>query len=157
MPLADTEQFGPLDYQEDAALLFPRGLPGFEQRHRFVLVKQPDLAPLVHLQSLESAELCFVAIPVQVIDQDYHPQLLPEDADLLGVEQLDSTHSLLLALLAVSCDGHVTANLLAPIVVNLATRTALQAVRGDSQYSHQYVLSGSHFVADQDGGQPSCS
>jgi len=158
MPLANTEQFGPLTYQDDAVLLFPRGLPGFEQSRRFVLVKQPELAPLVHLQSLESATLCFLAIPVPVIDATYQPQLSAEDCDTLELDAIDSTHTLLLALLAVTAEGNVTANLLAPVVVNLATKLALQAVRADTRYSHEHQIRDAEVLNDASGeGRILCS
>jgi flagellar assembly factor FliW len=157
MPLAQTEQFGPLDYSDGAALSFPRGLPGFEQNRRFLLIKQPDLAPLVHLQSLESAALCFLAIPVAVIEPAYQPQLSLEDTEVLGLDALDSAHALFLALLAVAGNGNVTANLLAPIVVNVATQTAVQAVRSDLLYSHEHVLTQSQLAGNPAGEQALCS
>jgi flagellar assembly factor FliW len=139
MPHVQTAQFGWLDYREDAVLSFPAGLPGFELCQRFALLEQAGLAPLVHLQSLEIPQLCFLAAPVQTIDPGYQPVLLPEDLALL---QLEGTAQpvLLLALLAAGEDGALTANLMAPVVVNLATRVAVQAVRADTRYSHRHVL-----------------
>jgi flagellar assembly factor FliW len=45
-----------------------------------------------------------------------------------------------LAILTVPKEGPVTANLLAPVVVNLATRVAVQAVRADTMYSHRHPI-----------------
>jgi flagellar assembly factor FliW len=36
--------------------------------------------------------------------------------------------------------GPATANLLAPLVVNLAARLGVQAVRSDARYSHRHPL-----------------
>jgi flagellar assembly factor FliW len=46
-----------------------------------------------------------------------------------------------LALLSIADGGRMTANLLAPIVINLADRVAVQAVRSDLKYSHQHPVS----------------
>jgi flagellar assembly factor FliW len=139
MPRVDTEQFGALEYAEESTLLFPRGLPGFEECSRFVLLDDPGLAPLVHLQSLETPGLCFLALPVRSVDPNYETILASEDREVLGMEgHLQAT--LDLALLSVAADGCLTANLLAPLVIHLATQRAVQAVRLDSRYSHQHVL-----------------
>jgi flagellar assembly factor FliW len=42
-----------------------------------------------------------------------------------------------LALVALHDKFSPTANLMAPIVVNLKTRQGIQAIRQDSQYSHE--------------------
>jgi flagellar assembly factor FliW len=136
MPRVNTGQFGELDYEEESTFLFPRGLPGFEHCRRFVLLNQPSLEPLVHLQSLEIPDLCFLGLPVQSIDSTYEAELTPEDQQVLGHTDV----TLDLALLSLNTSGQWTANLLAPIVINLADRIAVQAVRGDLKYSHQHLV-----------------
>jgi len=125
-------------------MLFASGPPGFEDQTRFVLVEQTELAPVVFLQSLTRAELCFVAVPVGALLPDYDLAMTPEDLERLG---LDSSRQpapgrevLCLALLYAPENGPVTANLLAPIVVNRKTRAAVQAVRSDARYSHRHVI-----------------
>ncbi len=136
MPTAHSEQFGDLEYTEESLLLFPRGLPGFEHARRFVLIEQPQHAPLVHLQSLENASLCFLAAPIRQLEPQYDLRLNPEDQELIR-----ATDSVLeLALLSATTDGQISANLLAPIVIDLPTRVAVQSVRADTRYSHQHPL-----------------
>jgi flagellar assembly factor FliW len=136
MPTAHSEQFGELEYTEESLLLFPRGLPSFEHARRFVLIEQPQHAPLVHLQSLENASLCFLAAPIRQIEPHYELQLNLEDQELIR-----ATDSVLeLALLSATTDGQISANLLAPIVIDLPTRVAVQSVRSDTRYSHQHPL-----------------
>jgi flagellar assembly factor FliW len=136
MPRVHTGQFGELDYEEESTFLFPRGLPGFEQCRRFVLLNQPSLEPLVHMQSLEIPGLCFLALPVRSIDSTYETELAPDDEQTLGGSEM----TLDLALLSVAAEGYLTANLLAPIVINLADRIAVQAIRSDLKYSHKHPV-----------------
>lgn len=136
MPQVHTGQFGELDYEEESTFLFPRGLPGFEHCRRFVLLNQPSLEPLVHMQSLDIPDLCFLALPVQSIDSTYETEVTPEDRQALGPASM----TLDLALLSVGVEGRVTANLLAPVVINLTDRIAVQAVRSDLKYSHQHPV-----------------
>jgi flagellar assembly factor FliW len=117
-------------------LEFPSGLPGFETYTRFVLEHRAEIAPIMVLQSLDSADLCFLAAPVNAIDPAYELAMTAEDQAVLG-----STGEILcLAILSAAKDGPLTANLLAPVVIDARTGRAVQAVRCDSRYSHQHPL-----------------
>src|ERR1051326_5519168 len=134
MPSVSTQRFGDLEYQETSTVLFPSGLPGFEQCRRFVLINQQALEPITFLQSLESPELCFLTIPVQVIDPNYRSTLSEEDEAVLK-----SQERVWLAILAPAENG-LTANLVAPLVINPRTRVGVQAIRTDQLYSHCHPL-----------------
>ena len=136
MPSISTRDFGPLDYDAGAELQFPHGLPGFENQKRFVLIEKDALAPLIFLQSAESEGLCFITVPVQLVDPGYQMGMTEEDHHIL-IE--DSGDLLSLAIVAASANA-ITANLLAPVVINLKTRIGVQAVRPDARYSHQHAL-----------------
>jgi flagellar assembly factor FliW len=144
MPVAHTRRFGVLEYDASSVLTFPAGLPGFEGHTQFAVVEQAELAPIVFLQSLTTPELCFLAAPVAAIDPQYTPSLSHEDLDRLGLDPaqqpVPGVDVLLLALLCAPENGPLTANLLAPAVVNLRTRLAVQAVRCDARYSHQHRI-----------------
>jgi flagellar assembly factor FliW len=144
MPLAYTQRFGALEYDQASVLSFPCGLPGFERETRFVVVEQTEFAPIVFLQSLDGAELCFFAAPVGAVDAGYAMGVTVEDLERLGLDPtrqpIPGEEVLCLALLCAPEGGPMTANLLAPVVVNPRTRVAVQAVRADARYSHQHLL-----------------
>ncbi len=144
MPRIDTIHFGPLDYSEDSLLEFPAGLPAFEDQTRFVLIERPDSSPLVFLQSLGRPELAFLALPALTIEPGYRLEIPPEERALLGFAA-DAPLSigrdvLCLAILTVAGGGPATANLMAPVVVNLATRRGVQVIQTDSSYSYRHPL-----------------
>jgi flagellar assembly factor FliW len=141
---------------------FPQGLPGFETSRRFVLQLQTALAPIATLQSTEqsSSEVCFLVVPVALLVKDYSLLVTREDLRTLGLEEDRQPQApapgtlsnvLCLAILTVPKDGPITANLLAPVVVNLATRVAVQAVRADTAYSHRHPIATLHAT-----GEASC-
>jgi flagellar assembly factor FliW len=138
MPLVSTRDFGEIDVAEDSVVEFPHGLPAFEDERRFVLIQPPTLTPLVFLQSAASPSLAFTALPMPLIDAGYELSMLAEDFEAVGCPAAGDLA--VYALLTLSEDGPVTANLLAPIVVNTGTRKATQAVRSDSRYSHKHPL-----------------
>jgi flagellar assembly factor FliW len=143
MPTVETTNFGRIPYEPDAVLQFPSGLPGFENRRLFVAVRFPQCEPLVFLQSLEDPGLCFVTLPVRVVDPRYRLKLSAEDLALVGLpagrRPRMGEEVLCLAVVSLRESGP-TANLLAPIVVNLANRNAVQAVATDSDYSYRQAL-----------------
>ena len=148
MPRFVTKHFGIVEYQPETVIEFPAGLPGFEQETRFLALEQPGTKPLAFLQSLNRPELCFITLPVNAIDPDYRLAVSADDLRLLELPEdrqpRIGTDVLCLAIISVAENQSPTANLLAPLVVNLRTRRAVQAIAPDSGYSHQHPLSGSH-------------
>lgn len=140
MPQLISRQFGPIEYESDAVLQFPTGLPAFESQTQFLLIERPASAPLLFLQSVADPELCFLTLPVALIDPHYQVSLATEDLQLLGLNPAAESDLpsdvLCLAIVSAPDNGTPTANLLAPVVVNSANRRAVQAVRCDSRYSH---------------------
>jgi flagellar assembly factor FliW len=141
MPSLLTRDFGEVAYEPSAEWLFPRGLPGFEDQNRFVLIERETFKPIVFLQSLKTPALCFLAVSVWVADPAYQVGMTRDDLDALGLNDQPKPGDGALCLAILSGGGAAfTANLLAPVVVNLETRLAVQAVRADSMYSHRHPL-----------------
>ena len=143
MPVIETKNFGKMSFEPESELEFPSGLPGFESRKRFVAATFAHSEPLIYLQSLEDPDLCFITMPILAVDPAYRLTVSGEDLDQLGLSQARQPRIgedvLCVAVISVRETGP-TANLLAPIVVNLRNRRAVQAVAPESDYSHQYEL-----------------
>jgi flagellar assembly factor FliW len=141
---AETRNFGVIQFSDDSVFDFLEGLPGFEDQRQFVLLEQPGTRPLVFLQSLSTAGLCFIAVPVKVAKSDYELCLPPEELASLdlnpGRQPEIGTEVLCLAIVSLQENRPPTVNLLAPLVINLRTRRGIQAVQADSLYSHQHPL-----------------
>jgi flagellar assembly factor FliW len=144
MPRLETARFGWIEYNEDSALEFPTGLPAFEEERRFLLVQQPASRPLAFLQSLRQPGLAFLTLPVQLLVPDYRLALAPEDLASLGFppdrQPVIGRDIVCLAIVAATAGGGPTANLLAPVVINLKNRHGLQVIQSGSGYSHQHRL-----------------
>jgi flagellar assembly factor FliW len=122
---------GDVDSDPQCELLFPAGLPGFEDQRRMLPVEIPAQRPLVYLQSVERAEICFVALPVYVIDPAFQLHISDEERSLLELpENCDpviGADVLCLALL-MPFGRSVQANTNASVVINLHNRRAVQCV-----------------------------
>lgn len=139
----ETKLLGEINYDDDAVIEFPNGLPGFDDFRHFVAVTLEHTNPLVFLQSLEDASLCFTTLPVLSVDPRYRLSLSGEDRDLVDLsaarQPVIGSDVMCLAVLSIRETG-TTANLLAPVVVNPRNLKAVQAVAQESGYSHQHVL-----------------
>jgi flagellar assembly factor FliW len=144
MPFLQTRDFGKLPYDPSAELAFPCGIPGFDDQRRFVIIANEAIAPVLLLQSIDTASLCFLAIAVSVLESEYQSGIGPEDLRVLGLDEnrqpKPGEEALYFAILSPSGNGSFSANLLAPVVVNVATRAAVQAVRHDQLYSHRHQV-----------------
>jgi flagellar assembly factor FliW len=139
MPNWNSRKLGSIEYDQADVLTFPKGLAGFEKETSFVPVQRQGYEPVVFLQSLSSPDLCFLTVPVDVVDKQYQLRIMNEDLQVIspsGEHAPPATEDL--ACLAIVClpeQGEATANLLGPLVVNRKNRVAIQAIRDDSKYS----------------------
>jgi len=129
-----TDLLGELDVEEKDLLFFPRGLPGFGQFYRWFIAGDEGET----IKWLISADCGSVALPVAspgIIDQGYDPVFPEGTLGSIGVE--DPEQAVVLAILNLPRDNPIkgTANLLAPVVLNPATRMGRQVVLTDERYS----------------------
>lgn len=144
MPRVPTKFFGEVDCSDDALYSFPSGLPGFEGHRSFFFLESPGAEPLLFLQSASASSLCFVLLPVLVIDHAYDLSLTPEELTELQLPiDLKPVIGRDVLCAAMVCSGDQqtpTANLMSPVVINLQTRVGLQVIHGDSGYSYRHSL-----------------
>ncbi len=143
MPSFETKNFGLISYESASVVEFPGGLPGFEERRRFLVLQFDDSKPLIFLQSLEDCSLCFITLPVLAADPDYVLEVSKDDRELVGLPLTSAPRIgvdvLCLTVLSLQESGP-TANLLAPLVVNIRSLKGVQAIATESSYSHQHAL-----------------
>jgi flagellar assembly factor FliW len=129
--------FGPIQVDDASTVRFPAGLPGFEERRRFLPLCDPRQSGLIFLQSLECAELCFLAMPVQVLRPHYEILLTGEDRETLELSTaapVIGRDVVALAILSLAESQDPTANLRSPVVIHMGSRVAVQAIRPDERY-----------------------
>jgi flagellar assembly factor FliW len=140
MPQISTSHLGTIEYDDNAVLDFPEGLPAFCDDTRFVLVERPESAPLIFMQSLVNLELCFLTAPVITIDANYTLTTPLDELAPIGVEDVRIDDLLCLAILTIPENSAPTANLMAPVVINRKTRRARQVIQYESGYSFEHPL-----------------
>ena len=102
-------------------------MPGFPDHQRFALVQLDDEGVLCSLQSVEDPQLRFLVVPPAVFFPDYAPVIDDATVATLGIASPEDAMVLLVVNPGDEA-GAATANLLAPVVLNLATRQGGQVV-----------------------------
>jgi flagellar assembly factor FliW len=139
-----TKYFGMVSCEPADLFQFPSGLPAFEEEKSFAPLDLPGTEPLLFLQSATRPDLCFLCFPVLVVDSAYQLSVLTEDLQSLDLpttrQPYIGSEVLVLALLSVKENEAASANLMAPLVINLRNRRAVQAIRSDAAYSPEYPI-----------------
>jgi flagellar assembly factor FliW len=142
----ETSRFGTLEIDETAIITFPDGLPGFEAHRRFAFVphRMPDPdkpSPFVWFQSLEDGRLAFLITNPLTFFPDYEPVLSASDRNALAADE-DGAALSIYALLTVPSGNPsgITANLLAPLVINTANLRARQVIVNDDRFGLRHRL-----------------
>jgi flagellar assembly factor FliW len=127
-------RFGACTYRDDEVITFPWGLPGFGTLRRFIALNLDGQERFVWLQSLDDPSVAIpVADPWQIF-ADYAPHLPPYALSSLDLGNPEDFVTLCVVVVSPGA-VEMTMNLLAPVVVNLRTRTARQITLETGGYS----------------------
>jgi Uncharacterized protein conserved in bacteria len=140
LPTVWTSRFGDLCVDEELVIGMPHGLIGFEQCRRFVVVTPNEKSSFRWFQSLDDGSIAFPIIEPNHFKPDYAPTIPDSDARLLGLTE--ETPKLLFVVVTVpKRDPHsMTANLLAPLIINAATKVGRQVIVTDDQYTTRHSI-----------------
>lgn len=129
-------RFGTVRVNKDNRLRVVGGLLGFERFTDFALVELPHDA-VTHfkvLQSIEDPALSFVVTPLNLASDIVDSADLDEALEGCGV---DRANSLVLLVVTVRAEGEavtMTANLRAPVIVDIEQHVARQVVMTSNRY-----------------------
>ncbi len=135
-----TTRFGSIDIQEDQIISMPSGPVGFSERRRYILLEHKKDSPFLWLQSVEEESLAFVVIDPLLFKPDYRVQIGSEDSQGLEMNNGGSGIQVLVIVNVAGERGEITANLLAPIVINPGKKLGKQVVLYQSPYPTRYPL-----------------
>ena len=117
---------------------FITGMPGLEAYTRYTLIGI-DGSPVYWLECDEEPEIALPVADAFAVAPHYSFKLSDADTRALGLRH--AADALVLAVLTVPVGGGtVTANLLAPVVVNRNTWVARQVILDDARYSLRHPV-----------------
>ncbi|HDP70441.1 MAG TPA: flagellar assembly protein FliW [Actinobacteria bacterium] len=130
-----TTRFGEIEIDKDKIINFTESLPGLPESQKFILLPHKEESPFMWFQSTELPDLAFIVMnPCQYLD-NYEPKVAIDDLSILGFENFPDSGALLLGLVSIPDDPkEMTINLMAPIILNLNSKTAKQVVLENEDY-----------------------
>ena len=125
-----TTRFGNVTIEAEDILLFPHGLLGFEDCQHWVLLADAENPAVGWLQSIAQPTLAMAVVSPRRFVPGYHLRVARAELAPLHLGQEDRAYVLTLVS---NHEGVLTANLKAPIVINLHRRLGRQVVTCDEQ------------------------
>jgi len=131
-----SSRFGEFSVASEAVIYFTGGVIGFPKEERFVLLEHKP--PFSWIHSIDNQDLAFVVVDGNAFGEGYSIPLP------IGDPRLDLTETDEFAILVLVTvrpgPSLTTANLKAPLIVNLRNRKGVQIVIDDSRFSTRFPL-----------------
>ncbi len=135
----NTRLFGEIDAAEDRIISFTTGIMGFEEYVHYTLIFNAEKkGNIMWLQSLDEPELAFTVMDPMKIVPEYNPVVEDEWLAPLGEVETEDDYFLLSVVTVPSDLTKMTANLKAPIVINMKTMKACQIIVNNDDYQVRY-------------------
>ena len=135
--ILQTSRFGQVEVDDQRLIEFESGILGFPDFKRYALVQTGTDSGFYWLQSVDNPELAFVVTDPRLFVADYQVPIKAEDLAKIG---LDSVEGAQVFIIVNKADELLTGNLQGPLVVNVATRSAIQLVLSDRRYATRHPL-----------------
>jgi flagellar assembly factor FliW len=134
-----TKYHGEIEVNEGSTLNFEQGIPGFAEEKKFVLLPLPENDWFHILQSVSTPQLGFVVTDPFLFTKEFDFELDQGSVETLGFTDEKDVKVLTILTMKETLQES-TANLQAPIVINLANNKAKQVILNDSNYQTKHLL-----------------
>ncbi len=126
----NTLHFGTIMVEPEYIFKFENGLLGFEMLREFVLISDEETLPFRWLVSVDEPTISFPLLSPWLIDLSYKPG-----------KQYEESNFVLFSIVTLEDDaGNMTANLKAPIVLNITNQTGEQVILTNDKYSPMAII-----------------
>ncbi len=127
----NTTRFGQIEFNSEDIFMFPEGLLGFQDLRQFILLDDPNDDIFAWLQSCELPSIAFPVLEPEIFGQYYNVSLTKNENELLKLtpEQKPT----FMSIITIPDDPtQMTANVKAPIAINMNYKIARQCVLQDN-------------------------
>ena len=134
-----TTRFGTVTINNDKIITFKEGIPGFEDQKKFFFFETVQSKPLVWMQSVTSAHVALPVINPFLIKDNYTLDIRDSEVQEMGIG--DEGDIMIWIVAVVPPDiTKITANLAAPIIVNVKKALGRQLVTDIKEYEPRYPI-----------------
>lgn len=124
---------GEMQYEENNIIAFNKGIPGFNELKKFILLDLQEYEPFKLLQSLEDDEISLIVTSPYEFLKEYEIKLSEETIKNLKIDSPEQV--MILTTVTLNSDPKkITTNLQGPIVINTSNNFGEQIVLDNSKY-----------------------
>lgn len=136
----DTSRFGRIVVDADKVITMTTPFLGFPESRRFILRPHGQESPFLWLQSLDNPALAFVVLHAASFLPQYQPRIPAFVMKELGSPVAGEQEVFIILTIPRGNPEQMTANLLGPVVMNVAKRLAKQVLLDPTQYDPCWPL-----------------
>lgn len=139
--LIQTKYLGEVEVAEEQIIQFPQGILGFELHREFIILNILDNDNFKILQDLKHPNIAFFIINPWNFFKDYTVDIADEELAKIGIfPNKDNNIALFNIVTLGKRFQDSTANLLAPIAINMDNREGRQFIQNETKYTTRHHL-----------------
>ena len=124
---------GEILYEEKNTILFNKGILGFDELKKFILVDLEEYEPFKLLHSIEDDEVGLIVSSPYDFFEDYEIKLSEETINNLEIKSPEEVQ--VITTITLNSDAKkITTNLQGPIIINITSKLGEQIIIDNSKY-----------------------
>ena len=140
MRKVSTSRFGEIEVDEKKIVHFKDGIPAFEDEREFIILPYEEDSPYYFMQSVNSPDLAFLLTIPFLFFPEYSFEIDDATIKELEIKNYDNVFYYSMITIPNGSIRYMTANLLAPVVLNSENMQAKQVVLEKSNYTTKHRL-----------------
>lgn len=138
--LLNTTSLGEIEYKEEDVIKFVNAIPGFKGLNEFVFVDmEEESLPFRWLQSTQDTSVTFVVVNPILVKHDYDINISDEIVNKLEIEKPEDVEVYSILTIPENVN-QMTANLRAPIIINITNNKAKQVILENEKYKIKHRI-----------------
>lgn len=122
-----------MQYEENNVITFAKGIPGFDELKKFILINLEEYEPFKLMQSLEDDDISLIVTSPYEFFGDYEIKLSDETTKNLEIKHPEEV--MVLTTITLNSDVQkITTNLQGPIIINTSNNFGEQIILDNSKY-----------------------
>ena len=145
----NTVKFGEIEVNKESVFEFVLPIIGFNECKEFAIIDYKPDSPFEWLQSMEHMDLAFPITLCSFFGIDYQFDIPDEEAQKLDITSGDDVFVCNIANIPASNPQAATINMLAPIVMNIVNKKAMQIILKNSEFEVRHRLFNDESLGEQ--------
>lgn len=130
---------GKISFSSKGIYKFSKGIYGFPEQKKFILLRPKEIEPFLWLQSIEKPNLTLLLVTPFIFDPNYEPQLTKKELQDIKLTSLKIAEIYVIVTIPPDM-RQAQANLLAPLIINPEKKLGKQVVLKGRDYKIHHSI-----------------